>query len=849
MKAFLYDLLLAARLARRELRAGVRGFGVFVACLALGVAAVAGSKSLSAAYLAGVAEDAAALLGGDVEATLSLRPASPEERSALAGLGTVSHVVTMQTMARTRDGNAGRALASLKAVDAPYPLYGSLDLSPPMPIDQALNPRNGLPGAVAAPELLARLGARVGDVILVADVPLEIRATIVREPDAATGLVSLGPRLLVAQKALDGTGLIGPGMFTRHAYRVKLPPGADAKAAAAHLKDAYPKAGWRVRDLASAQPGLTRFMDRLGAVTGLVGLASLLLGGIGVSQAVAGYLGGREGSIAALKCLGAPRRVVVWTYLLAVAAQGCLGIAIGLAVGAALPPLVAPLAAGALPVRLPPGPYPEALALAAAFGALAVLAFSLPHLLQAGRVSPLLLFRGYAPAGNGRLPWRDALPGMIALTALFALAVLATPNRRLGLGFVVAALGAAAIFRLLASATVRLVRLAPLHRPGLFSLALRAVARPGNQVARVLAALGLGLSTLAAMTQVEANFRQAFVEDIPKTAPDYFFVDVQPNQLPAFLETARGVAGVTRVDASPMIRGRVTAINGEAPEESRVSEDVRWAVSGDRGLSFAAAMPEGTRLIEGAWWPPDYTGEPLVSVEEAVAKGIGVGVGDTVTVNVLGREITARISSLRRVNWLTLGINYVFVFSPNALDGLPATWLATAYTDKAAGKAPGEAVFAAVTERFPNVTVVGIGDALTEVLAVADKVSSAVRAAAAATLGAGLLVLVQSLAAGLRRRAYETVIYKVCGATRRDIMTVLCLENALLGLLAGVVALAVGTAVSFGFTTYFMELPFSVFAGPAALVVAAAAALTLVFGSAGAFAMLSRRALPYLRNE
>jgi putative ABC transport system permease protein len=827
MKSLLYDLLLAARLARRELRAGLRGFGVFVACLALGVAAVAGSKSLSAAYLAGVAEDAAALLGGDVEAALSLRPAAPEEQRGLAALGTVSHVVTMQTMARGQGDGAGRALASLKAVDGGYPLYGALELSPPMPLDEALGARNGLPGAVVAPELLARLGARLGDVVLVADVPIEIRATIVREPDAATGLVSLGPRLLVAQQALDGTGLVGPGMFTRHAYRIKLPPGADAKAAAAHLRDAYPKAGWRVRDLASAQPGLTRFMDRLGAVTGLVGLASLLLGGIGVSQAVAGYLGGREGSIAALKCLGAPRRVVVWTYLFAVAAQGCLGIAIGLAVGASLPPLVAPLAAGALPVRLPPGPYPEALALAAAFGALAVLAFSLPHLMQAGRVSPLLLFRGYAPAGNGRLPWRDALPGAIALAGLFALAVLATPNRRLGLGFVVAALGAAAIFRLLAAATVRLMRLAPLGRPG----------------------LGLGLSTLAAMTQVEANFRQAFAEDIPKTAPDYFFVDIQPGQLAAFLETAKGVAGVVRVDASPMIRGRVAAINGTAPEESRISEDVRWAVSGDRGLSFAAAMPEGTRLVEGAWWPPDYAGEPLVSVEEAVAKGIGVGVGDTVTVNVLGREITARISSLRRVNWLTLGINYVFVFSPGALDGLPATWLATAYTDKAAGKAPGEAVFAVVTQRFPSVTVVGIGDALTEVLAVADKVSSAVRAAAAATLGAGLLVLVQSLAAGLRRRAYETVIYKVCGATRRDVMTVLCLENALLGLLAGLVALAVGTAVSLGFTTYFMELPFSVFAGPAALVVAAATALTLVFGSAGAFAMLSRRALPYLRNE
>jgi putative ABC transport system permease protein len=843
------EILLAARLARRELRTGLRGFGVFVACLALGVAAVAGVRSLSAAYLAGVAADAAALLGGDLEASLSLRPAADDELAALAGLGPVSHVVTMQTMVRRQNASTGHALSTLRAVDDAYPLYGALTLNPAMPVDQALAVRDGLPGAAAAPELLTRLGAAVGDVIIVADVPFAVRAVLVREPDASAGLTSLGPRLLVSQAVLADSGLFAPGVLTRHAYRVKLPPGADPKAAAKTLQQAFPKAGWRIRDLATAQPGLTRFMDRLGAVTGLVGLASLLLGGIGVSQAVAGYLASRNTSIAALKCLGAPRRVVAWTYLLAVAGQGCLGIGLGLALGASLPALLGPLAETALPVRLPPGPYPAALALGAAFGGLTVLAFSLPHLARAGRISPLLLFRGYDVPDNGRLPLRASWPGLLALAGLFALAVAATPNRKLGLGFVLAALGAAAIFRLLAALTVWLVRLAPQRRPGLFSLALRAVARPGNQVARVLAALGLGLSTLAAMTQVEANFRQAFVEDIPRTAPDYFFVDIQPGQLQAFLETARGVPGVSRVATSPMVRGRIVALNGQAPEESAVSEEVRWAVSGDRGLSYAAEPPEGTRITAGTWWPPDYRGAPLVSMDEAIAKGLGLGLGDTVTVNVLGREVTATVASLRRINWLTLGINYVFVLSPGSLDGLPVTHLATAYTDKAAGPAPGEAVFAAVTEAFPNVTAVGIGDALTEVLAVADKVSSAVAVAAAATLVAGLLVLIQTMAAGLRRRAYETVIFKVCGATRRDIMVVLSLENALLGLLAGIVALAVGTAVAYGFTTFFMELPFRLFAGPAAAVVGAATMLTLLFGSAGALRLLSHRALPYLRNE
>ncbi|MYL82895.1 FtsX-like permease family protein [Desulfovibrio aerotolerans] len=846
---FFDDLKLAARLARRELRAGLRGFGIFLACMALGVAAVAGVRSLSAAYAAGVAADAAALLGGDIEASLSLRAAAPDELAALTRLGPTSHLVSMQVMVRRQDSPGKRGLASLRAADAAYPLYGTVTLDPPLPLAEALAVRDGLPGAVVAPQLLARLGAGLGDVLEIADAAFVVRATLVRDPDASAGLSVLGPRLLVSLAALDTAGLNTPSTFTRHAYRVKLPPGANAAALAKELRDAFPASGWRVRDLSSAQPGLTRFMDRLAAVTGLVGLASLLLGGIGVSQAVAGYLAGRSTSIAALKCLGAPRRVVVTAYLLAVGAQGCLGIALGLALGAAVPALLGPLAGNLLPVSLPPGPYPAALAVAAAFGLLTVLAFSLPQLALAGRVSPLVLFRGYGEPEAERLPLAARLPGLLSLAALLALAVAATPNRRLGLGFVVAAAAATAIFWLFARLAVWLVRLAPLTRPGLFFLALRAVVRPGNQVGRVLAALGLGLSTLCAMTQVEANFREAFVHDIPRTAPDYFFVDIQPDQLADFLATARAVPGVTRVETSPMVRGRIVRIKGVSPEEGQVGEEARWAVSGDRGLTYAAAMPQGTQLVAGQWWPPDYAGEPLASMDEGVAKGLGLTVGDSVTINVLGREITVTIASLRRINWLTLGINYVFVLSPGSLDGAPVTHLATAYTDKAAGAGPGEAVFAAVTNRFPNVTAVGIGEALNDVLAVADTVAAAVSAAAAATLVTGMLVLVQTMAAGLRRRAYEAVIYKVCGATRRTILTVLLLENALLGLLAGVTALAVGTAIAWGFTTFFMELPFRLFAGPAVAIVAAATGLTLLLGLAGLLRLLSKKALPYLRNE
>ncbi|EFL49985.1 protein of unknown function DUF214 [Solidesulfovibrio fructosivorans JJ]] len=844
------EIGLAFRLAGRELRAGFRGFGIFLACLALGVAAVAGVKSLAASYQAGLAEDAASLLGGDLEAALSQRPATAEERAALSRLGRVSHLVSMQIMARreTAAGPAARTLATLRAVDGAYPLYGSVELRPPMPLASALAVRDGRPGAVVAPELLSRLRLKVGDTILVADAAYAVRAVLERTPDAAGGLTALGPPLLVAASSLHAAGLDGPGSLTRHFYRLRLPAGESAKSAMAALRREFPMAGWRLRDAAAAQPGLTRFMDRLAAVTALVGLAALLLGGIGISQAVSGYLDGRTASIAAMKCLGAPRRLVVTTYLLVIAGQAACGIAVGLLVGALVPVALGPLLGALVPVRFPPGPYPGALALAGGCGALTALAFSLPQLAAAGRVPPLLLFRGYDAPDRPRLGLTARLPGLLCLAGLFALAVVSTPDRRLGLGFVVAAVAATALFWLFAGLAVFLAGRIP-RRPGIRGLALRAISRPDNQVGRVLAALGLGLSTLCAMILVEANFRAAFTEDIPRTAPAFFFVDIQPDQLPSFLQTARSVPGVSRVETSPMARGRIAELRGAPVAEARVDPDARWAVQGDRGLTYAATMPEGTRIVAGSWWPKDYAGPPLVSVDEKIAAGLGLSLGDTVTVNALGREITATVASLRRINWLSLGINYVFVFSPGALDGIPMTWLATAYVDNKASGDPAEALFNAVTGRFANVTAIGTGDALNAVLGVADKVAAAVTVAAGTTLCIGMLVLLQTMAVGMRRKTYEAAIYKACGAKRRDILAVFLGENALLGTLAGCMALAIGGGLAWAFVAFFMDLPFRFFAVPALLTVATAAGVTLTLGMAGLWRALAGKAWPYLRNE
>ena len=605
-------------------------------------------------------------------------------------------------------------------------------------------------------------------------------------------------------------------------------------------------------DASGAQPGLSRFMDRLTAILGLVGLTALLLGGIGIAQAVSGYLDGRAETIATMKCLGAPARVVTLDLSDGDPGPGPGRHRAGTGGRGPAPGRPGPGARNGDAGAAEPGPpMPRPWAQAGAYGLLTVLAFSLPALGPglADGAPGLVSGRGRSGRGPGLLARpgcrRPVRPGPGRSGRRHHPGSPAGPGIRGG----GAGLGRG-VFQLFGLAAGRLARLAPRRRPGLAFLALRALARPGNrQAGRILAALGLGLSTLCAMGQVDANFAQALVRDIPREAPDFFFMDIQPGQLAGFEAAARGVAGVTRLDVSPMSRGRLTRLGDRPAESAPVSEDAVWAVRGDRGLTFADAMPRGTRLVAGAWWPPGYRGEPLVSVDEGVAKGLGIGLGDTVTINALGRDITARVASLRRVNWLGLSINFVFVFSPGALDGLPFTYLATAHADRAGPGDPVETLYRTIADGFPGITVIGVGEALNDVRALADKVETAVTVAAGTTLLAGVLVLIQTMAAGMRAKAYETVVYKACGASRRDILAVLSLENGLLGLLAGLMALVLGVGLAWAFVNRFMELPFQAFPGRAVITVLAATGLTLGLGLTGIVRLLARKAWPSLRNE
>ena len=831
------DPALAWRLARREMRGGLAGFRIFLLCIAIGVAAIAAVHSVSMAVQTGIARDARALHGGDLSVRTTYVPADAAARADFASLGRVSEVVEMRAMARA---GGGAALVELKAVDGAYPLAGALRLSGGMALADAL----GDGGAVVEAALLERLGLSVGDRIEVGDGSFAIRATLEREPDRAVGLFSFGPRFMLDGEGLRRTGLVQPGSLIRYKYRIALDEPGRTVAEHRRLAREYADRGWRVTGIGSAAPGLRQTIRRLTLFMTLVGLAASIIGGIGVANAVRAHLASRRPAIATLGCLGATPRLIGLTFGLQIAAMTVLAIAVGLALGAAAPFLFVGLLETYLPVDLALGVYPGPLLLAAAFGALTSAVFSLPPLAAAARRPPVALFRDVEAAGGERAGPAAVLASAGLAALLAALAVATAPDRVLALWFVAGTLAAYGIFFAAATGTVRLARRLKSAGPGALRRALAALARPGGETGGLLLSLGFGVTVLVAVASVEEGLSRQLSEEIPADAPTHFFIDIQPDQAARFDAVIAETPGAVLDRRTPHLRARIASIDGVPAADAQVPEHARWAIRGERGLTWAAEPPEGAEIVAGNWWPADYRGPPLVSFDANLAHAFGLRPGDRIAFNILGRTIEAEVANLRRIAWRTLRMQFTTIFAPGALERAPQTYIATVRTPPEAEAG----LTAAMAEALPNVSAIRVKDALALVTELVGRMGVAIRLVAAVGLAAGLAVLAGAIAAGRRRRQLDAVVFKVLGATRADLVRSYMLEFAMLGGVAALLGSLLGLAAGYVLLEEVMDIAWTAPIATAAGTALAAIAVTALFGFLGTWRLLGQPAAPALRE-
>lgn len=834
-------------LAFRELRGGIRGFGVFVACVALGVAVIAGVGALSDAMRAGFEKQGEILLGGDVAIARPHRRAEPAELTWIAQRGRVSETATLRAMARRTDG-AEQVLVELKGIDNAYPLAGELALSPAMPTATAL----ANDGAAVDEILLERLQVRLGDRISVGKREVEVRAIITAEPDKISDRLTFGPRLIVSIPTLDATGLVEPGALVRWRYAMKLADGA-ATSRLLSFREAVakdlPDAGFTVADRRDPSPQVTRTLERLRQFLTLIGLTALLIGGVGVANAVAAFIDRRRKVIATFKSVGASSRQIFALHLIQVMLIAALGIAIGLAIGLLLPIILTHAIGDALPIRAELTVRPWSLAIATIYGILVALLFTLWPLGRAGEIRAAVLFRDdVAPQ---RVWPRPAIVAAIVATgaALLALAAGTSDSARLAFYFCAGIAAIFAIFLLLGTGLVWLVRCLPRPRRPELALALSSIGAPDGLTRSVILSLGSGLSLLVGVALVDHSIVDELRDRMPKNSPNFFVLDLPSGDLDGFAKTVTQEVPEATVSSAPMLRGRIVRLNGKPSEESNPPPQAQWVLRGDRGLTFSDEIPEGSRLVAGDWWPKGYDGEPLVSFEADLARLLGLKIGDTMTVNVLGRNITAKIANLREVKWESLSINFVVVFSPNTLRGAPHNLLATISLPKTTPIATEAAVARQIGKAYPAVTAIRVKDALNSFDAVFKRIMTAVRTAASVTLAAGALVLAGALATAQRRRTKQAVIVKVLGATRRRILATHAAEYLILAATAAGIAVLLGGIAAWATVTRIMDVPFAFSWGAVAQSLAVATALILLLGGLNTWRILRAPPVPYLRSE
>ena len=838
-----------ASFARRDLRGGLKGFRVFFVCVAIGVAAVTSVAAVSQSLLASFAMQGRSMLGGDLTLARSLRVLAPEERAYLSSLGRLSEIAILRAMARTPDDRA--IMVDAKVVDETYPLVGDVVLAPAAPLARALAAENGQFGAVADAAFVERAGLKVGDRFDLGNAHFILRGEIRSEPDRIATGIGFGSRVMISRAGFEASGLGSTASLTRWVTRLALAnPGVDderVKALADDILKHFPTAGWDARTRANVSPQLTRNIERFTQFMALIGVVSLIVGGVGVSIAVGAFVDRKRESIAILKAVGAPGGVAFALVLVEMMLIAFAGALLGAAIGAASPFAVARFAGPALDLPFEPIFSGRAILAGVAIGLLSALTFVIAPAGRAHDTPVAVLFRSAATMESGRLRMRYVIGALAAFAAMIALVYALSSEKRIALLAIAGVAASAAVLRLVGWAVARGAAFGANVRNLPARLALGNIRRPGAVTRPVVTSLGLGLTLLVVIVGVDGNVRRQLSSGEPGRTPDYFFADVQSAQA----ETFRKMLVARRPDAVieqvPMLRGRIVRVGSRRAEEVKAEQNAAWVLDGDRGVTYAATPPPGSKVTAGQWWPADYKGPPLVSLDGDIARGLGLSIGDEIAVNIMGREIAAKIGNLREVDWRSFGINFVLVFTPVTFAGAPHTELISMTLPRGTSAASGSLI-SDISKAYPTVVALAVREALQQALSLTEKLSTAIRAASSVTLATALLTLGGALAAGQRARLYDAVVLRMLGATRRRLILAYLVEFLLLGAATSVFALAAGSVAAQLIVTRLMKLDF-VFDWPGLAAIVAIGCLTTIgLGLAATWRTLGAKPARVLRE-
>jgi putative ABC transport system permease protein len=828
------SLPLIWRIARRDLSARIRGLRLLAVCLFLGVATLAAIGSLTASIAEELSRRGQSILGGDIQIAIAQRQATEAEMVAFRKAGTLSETVRMRAMAIGSDS----VLAELKAIDGVYPHYGTLTLTNGTAVKA---PAKG--EIYIGPSLSNRLDVKTGGSVRFGDASFTIAGIIENEPDRLGEGFTVGPVAIINMASLPNTGLIQPGSLFESKYRIKLGAEQNPAVVAKQLQAAFPNAGWEVTDRSNGAPGTRRFIERMGQFLTLVGLAALVIAGIGVGNGVGSYLESKRASIATLKVTGADSGLIFRIYLMQIFAVAIVAIIFGLGIGSLLPQVIGLIAGDVLPVAPGFSLHPIPLAASALYGLLIALAFALPPLARARTVPAAGLFRAIVEKGN-TTDRRTAIWVAATIVAIIGLAVGTAREPIFSLIFIGAAFGLLLLLTGIAWAMRRIAIRIPRPKAPLPRLALTNLHRPGAQTQALVVALGLGLTLFVTLAAIQTSINAEIKTQVPEKAPSFFVLDIPRNEASRFTDMVKAAAPNGAINIIPALRGTITEFGGQRVDQLKELPEGAWVLNGDRGLTYSAGVPAGSEVSAGVWWANDYKGPPLVSLDQRVAASLNVGVGDSFTVSVLGVEVPAKIASLREVKWENFGLNYAMVFSPGSFDAAPHNMVATVTVPKAAERQLAKSIPPA----FPSSSLIEVGEVVGQISTLLTQMAQAIAAAASIAILAGIAVLVGAIAAARQSRIYDSVIMKLLGSTRRQILGAQAMEYGILATVLGLLSLVLGMGAAWYVVVQIFDFQFAPDPKVLAITLVGGAGITFVLGIAGSLPILAARPAEALRS-
>ena len=823
-----------AGLVRAEIGHGILGLRLFITCVAIASAMLGLVWLLSSGLSQAMQDNARRILGGDVAVTVVNAPLDAKTRGALGRIGKVSEVVELRSTARAGATEAGRRMTvELKAVDGAYPLFGTVDLASGADLQRALAPRNGVPGAVVEPGLLAQLAVEIGDRVRIGNADFEIRDRLAVEPDRlSAGTFLVGPRVLIPLDWLEASGLTGRGSLVEYRTRLRFAADAPVDDLTRAAMEAEPERGWEFQSPQDAAERVREVTDRTTTFLGVAGLAAFAVGLTGAWAAVAMWIGRRGRTIAQYRLSGATPTMVVALHAVLVALAGTLAVTVGLSLAgfgalALLEELTERLHLLWSPRDLLPN-----LALVAVTLALGLAGALVAGLSGIAGLSPLRAMREET-VGAG-LGVRDAGIAAVCLVVAVGLTIVGLPNPAMAAGAAIGLALVAAVLSLLGRWVARLARGLPAAR--FLALIVKHGLTSTKAVMLRTLALGIGIAGITGVVAVQQSLQTAFETQIPTKAPDVVLLDVQAAQVERIRARVADTTGLGGLQATPFMRTRLLAVNGVPADQALVNPDKDWVIEGDRSFSWTAE-PTGAELLAGDWWPADYDGPPLVSAEEDVMEAFDLKPGDELTYSVLGRVFTSRVANVRKEYHRTMRPEFLIVASPQPFLDAPHGWIVSLQGRDADSLSD---FTAELTRDAPNVTVIDVRRLVRDASEVVEGAILGTLLIAAVLLLAGALSLTATVAADVDARRREAVALSVVGATRQEIALARLAETAVTGLVAALVGGGAGLLASWWITDGALRVDWAPGSFAIALPIVLGVATSIAAGLSGGLGALPR---------